>query len=278
MPLTTSNSAPFLTQDQIGDLLVRPVMDTSVASRVCTSVTTTSHTYRVPIITADPSAAWVPEGVEIPFSQTEGDELPITPQSVKGLTSFSVEFEGDATPEVIAQVGDGLTRDIARRVDHAFFADSGQANQPAGLADLTGFNPVDSGGWTDADPFSLAVVNAETHFTQIDSWVCNPATLGQLMSIKEGTTSVRPLLTEVVVANQLQRQIMGAQVLVSPYVPDGVVWGLPRNRCVFVVREDASVTRHDDTLASSGQVLLRGLMRIGWGFTDPAALSKIAAA
>lgn len=275
MPMTTSNSAPFLSPDQVGDILVNPVADQSVAAQACTVIMTSSHVYRVPVWTTDPSAAWVPEATEIPLSQGAGVELPITPQSVKGLTPFSVEFEEDATPEAIQQLQAGLVRDVVRTVDKAFFADSGQPDQPSGLADLQGINQIDAAGWVNADPFSLAVVNAEARFTEVSSWVCNPATLGKLMIIKEGSTSSRPLLDTVVVADAVQRQIAGAKLLVSPYVPDDTVYGLPQNRCIFVIRDQAEVTRHEDTLASSGQVLLRTVMRIGFGFSDPASVSKI---
>ncbi|MEJ7742083.1 MAG: phage major capsid protein [Nocardioidaceae bacterium] len=68
-------------------------------------------------MTADPTAAWVAEGDEIPISDPTLAELTVTPAKVAGLTIVSRELADDSDPAAAYVVGAGLARDIARRVD-----------------------------------------------------------------------------------------------------------------------------------------------------------------
>ena len=59
MTLTTGTAGPLLTPEQVEGLLVLPVLAASVALNplVSTVVRLTGSTYRIPKVTADPSAA-----------------------------------------------------------------------------------------------------------------------------------------------------------------------------------------------------------------------------
>ena len=70
MALTTTGGASILTPEEVGTLVVRPLMEQSVAAQVSTVIPTTSHDFRVPIVSADPTAAWTAEGAEISVSVT----------------------------------------------------------------------------------------------------------------------------------------------------------------------------------------------------------------
>src|SRR3954468_6880718 len=123
MTLTTGTAGPLLTPEQVEDLLVLPVLAASVALNplVSTVVRLTGSTYRIPKVTADPSAAWVAEGAEIPVSDLTTNELVVTPSKVAGLSVITSELAEDSSPEASTEVGAGLARDIARKVDAAFF-------------------------------------------------------------------------------------------------------------------------------------------------------------
>ena len=90
------------------------MMAASVFAQIATRQTTNSHTYRIPTVTADPTAAWVAEGAEIAPSDPTLAELVVTPSKVAGLTIISNEMANDSDPAVAAVVGQGLARDIAR--------------------------------------------------------------------------------------------------------------------------------------------------------------------
>lgn len=89
MTATTVNTAALLTPEQVESLLVLPVLAASVALNplVSTVVRLTGSSYRIPRVTADPSAAWVAEGAEIPVSDLTTNELVVIPSSAVGSTA-----------------------------------------------------------------------------------------------------------------------------------------------------------------------------------------------
>lgn len=146
MTLLTSpvGSTHGLLPNEISALIVHPVRQKSVALRVASVVTTTSHEYRVPIVEGDAGAAWVAEGNEIVASDADFDELVVRPQKVAGLSIISRELAEDSAPSAQQLVGEGLAQSIAAKVDAAFFGDT-VANGPSGLLSVTGFR-----SWTPA--------------------------------------------------------------------------------------------------------------------------------
>ena len=144
MSLTTATGAGIVRPEEVGQLVVQPVIAASVALTVSSVVTTDAHQYRLPVITADPTAGWFAEGVDITPSDATVDEVIVTPAKVAGLTIISRELAEDSTPDAAQVVGDGLARDLARKIDLAFFANT-TANGPDGLLSLTP-QTVDTGG------------------------------------------------------------------------------------------------------------------------------------
>src|SRR5580765_4789204 len=154
MTMNRTNGAAILAPEQVGELLVQPAMDMSVAAQVSTVVTITGSSFRIPMVQTDPSAAWVAEGAEIPVSDAVLAEDNLVPAKLAGLTIITSELADDSSPEASQQVGLGLARDIARKLDGAYFGTKGASTvQPAGLADLSGFTAVSAGAaFTNCDP------------------------------------------------------------------------------------------------------------------------------
>jgi HK97 family phage major capsid protein len=90
MALYTATGGPILSPEQVAALVVQPLIDQSVAAQVSTVITTTSHDLRVPIVTADPAAAWTAEGAEIGVSDPTLTELTVTPRKLAGLVVVSM--------------------------------------------------------------------------------------------------------------------------------------------------------------------------------------------
>src|SRR3712207_315789 len=129
------------TPEQVESLLIKPVLAASVAlNPLCSRVRRpTPPLLPAPAVTADRTAAWVAEGAEIPVSDLQTAEVDVVTKKVAGLSVVTSELAEDSSPEATAEVGRGLARDIARKVDAGFFAD-GTGNggeQPDGLASLT---------------------------------------------------------------------------------------------------------------------------------------------
>lgn len=279
MTTTTATASAILRPEDVAELLVLPTMEASVAGQVCTIVTTASKTFRIPRVAADPSAQWVAEGDEIAPSDVTLDEVDVTPAKVAGLTIITSELAADSTPEAAAVVGDGLARDIARKVDAAFFGKLvAPAPQGLGWLALTGADKLTSVAagteFTGVDPFLEALAAAENVGTAITAFIGNPADVLTMAKIKKATGSNEPLLGSSATA-ATERTIAGVPLIVSPAVTAGTIWGVPRTRCYLVVREDATVLSDTSVFFTSDRVAVRATMRVGIGMPHPAAVVKI---
>lgn len=274
MPMSTVNGAPILTDAQVADLLVTPVQHLSIAAQVARVVTISTGSFRIPMVTADPSAAWVAEGQEIPVSDAELAELTVSPSKVAGLTIVTRELADDSSPEAAETVGQGLARDIARKLDQAFLG-ALPAPAPAGLGSVTGVTTVAAPtDWADADPFSEAVYAAEGVNANIGAWLAHPDDALALATVKESSGSNKALLTPD--ATQGGRRVIGGiPLLTSPYATPGTVWGIDPATALIVVRDGAEVTADRSVFFTSDRVAVRATMRVGLAFPHAAALVKI---
>lgn len=272
----------FFGVTQTADLLLTPLESKSLAFKIPTQVRTSGHTFRIPAVRQDPSAAWVAEGEEIPVSAAVGDEVAITPRKVAGLVTVSSETADDTNPAAATMVGDGLARDIARKVDQAFFgaAPTGPAatrqapgleSLPAGGAD--GITLVPGGSLTDLEPFIDALAAAEEAGVVISAWVADSDSASTLAKLTTGSGSSVPLLgTDA--ANGIARTVLGIPLIVSPYVVAGI-WGLSAATAVTVLRDDVSIDVDRSAYFSSDMVAIRGRIRVGFGFPNPAGIVKV---
>ncbi|MGY1692342.1 phage major capsid protein [Geodermatophilus sp. SYSU D01105] len=283
MTLTTGTTGPLLTPEQVESLLIKPVLAASVAlNPLCSRVLRpTAPSVRLPAVTADPTAAWVAEGAEIPISDLTTAEVDVLTKKVAGLSVVTSELAEDSSPEATAEVGRGLARDIARKVDAAFFGDgtAQSGEQPDGLAALTvgagGVQDIAAGtAPTDLDAFAEAQMLAANVGAQLTAFVTNPATALVLANMKEATGSGKPLL-QPDPTQPTRRVIFGVPLLTSPEAPAGTVWGLPAERVVTAVRRDAEVKADRSVFFTSDRVAVRATCRVGFGFPHMAALVRI---
>jgi HK97 family phage major capsid protein len=275
MSVSLSNISA-ITPDQIESLIVRPVETASVAMQVATLINTSATDTRIPRVMSDPSASWVAENAEIGASDPTVDDIVITPKKLAGLTVLSNESVADSNPAAASIVGDGLTRDIAKKVDIAFFGARGaDPVRPAGLEDLTGFNLIDPGtAWSDLDPFAEAIADAEGLGLTVNAFVANPADALILAQLKVATGSNVPLLgADPTTATR--RLLQGVPLLVSSAVTVGTVWGLPKLRAVVVRRNDVDLQIDKSAYFTSDRTAIRAIMRVGFGFPHAAAIQKI---
>ncbi|MEU2088050.1 phage major capsid protein [Nocardia beijingensis] len=270
---TTSSGVGGLLPEQIHQLIVQPVQRDSVAFQVTTLLSTDSTSSKFPIVTADPAAQWVPEGAEITPDDSEHDELEITHRKVAGLTIVSRELAEDSNPQALDIVGAGLVRSIVAKVDTAFFAAT-TTNGPDGIGSTT-HQLVDVGsGIANTDPFAEAIAKAESVGAQITNFVAHPDTALNLAKLKEITGSNRPLLGPDP-SRPGARTVLGVPLLVSPYVTDGDIWGIPRAFAFTTLRRNTTLTISEHAYFSSDRVGVKATMRVAFGFPHPQAIVRI---
>lgn len=275
MSLSTTTGASVLTPEQVSALVVLPLIESSVAAQASTVIQTSSHDLRVPIVSADPTAAFVAEGSEITASDPTLTELVITPKKLAGLTVLSNELANDSSPAALSVVGEGLVRDLRRKLDAAWLGNT-TANGPNGLGSLTTSTATNGGSWSTLDSFEAAKSTAESLHTEITAFVTSPATALALSTLKQFATvgSNMPLLQSDP-TQPSARTISGVPLLVSPSVTADTVWAIPKAHTLMVIRQDATVVTDSSVYFTSDRVAVRATIRLSFGFTQPLAIVKI---
>jgi HK97 family phage major capsid protein len=241
---------------------------------VGTVVPINSHVLRVPRVLSDASASFVPEGGEIPATDAAVDQLDITPAKLAALSVITSELAADTSPSALKIVGDGLVRNAATKLDAAFFGTS-TTNGPAGIGSITPTAADAGDSWTNLDAFEFARSTAEQHNTVVDSFVGNPATVLKISTLKEQSGSNKGLL-QADPSKPTGRTVAGVPLLTSPAVPNDVIYGVPRDRVVIALRQGATVESDKSVYFTSDRLAIRLTLRVSWGFTDPASITKIA--
>lgn len=274
MATYSAQAAPVLRPEDVDALIVAPVTETSVAARVSTTRTTSSPKLRIPVVSSDPQAQWVPEGGEITPSDPVLDETVVEPSKVAGLTVISREAADDTDPAASEIIGDGLTRDIATRIDEAYFG-AMAAPAPSGLEALTGMTtyttPTGVTAWVDLDPFIEAEFAGPTPLTAYAAHSTDAKALAKLKTADGSNEYLLPLDPN----RPGQRTINGVPLYVSDFVTVGSVWGIAASRSRVVIREDVEVTSDRSVYYTSDRVAVRAIMRLAFGFPTPASFVKV---
>lgn len=274
---TSGGGSSILSPEQVGKLVVEPLYQQSTAlqENVATRVATSSHSYRIPKLTADATAAWVAEGAEITPSDPTVSELTVTPSKVAGLTVLSSELAADSSnPAAANLIGNSLVNDVANQIDAAFFGNT-TTNGPSGLGSITP-TAVDAGtAYTSLDPFAEAISQLQQKGSRATAFLVNPTLALVLAQLKEDSTiSLKPLLQPD--PTQPGKQLVfGVPLVVNKHVPDDTVWAVDASRIVVVMRSDTSVETSDQVYFTSDRIAVRTTCRIGFGFPYEAGLVKI---
>lgn len=271
---TTTPTVNALLPDSYGPLVVQPALEASVFAQIATIAKTGSTEYRIPIVSADPTAAWVAEGAEITPSDPTLQELVVTPAKVAGLTIISRELADDSDPAAAQVVGNGLARDIARRIDQAAFAGLA-APAPAGLSTLSGIQTyVNASAYGNLDFAAEAISKAETVGATITAFVAAPATALALAKIRTASGSNEPVLGKDA-TSATGRMILGVPLLVSPFVAANTLWAIDSSRVWLVVRDDATIEADRSVFFTSDRVAVKATMRAAFGFVHPQSVVKV---
>ena len=271
--MTLLNYQP-ISREEVGPLLIQPVQRESVAFATSTTVSTSGYSFRIPLVEGDPTATWVAEGSDIPLSDADLGELTVIPSKVAGLSVISRELAEDSSPAAAEVVGNGLARNIAVKVDAAWFG-ALAAPAPSGLGAVSGVQTA-VGAFTNTDPFATAISLAEQVGATLTTFATDPATALTLSKLKEQSGSNKPLLGSDATAAG-QRRILGVELVTSPAITAGTIWAYDRSRVWTVLRDDVTLDVDKSRYFESDRVGIRATMRIGFAFGHPASIIKITA-
>ncbi|MFK0200902.1 phage major capsid protein [Streptomyces lavendulae] len=272
--LTSSSGASAVLPVEYGEIVTKPVEALSVAYLTGTKVLTNSNSYEIPILASDVTAGAISEGAEITPSDAAFNPLRVVPAKFGGLTIISRELADDSNPSAADQVGRSIARQIANSVDNSLF-NALSAPNPAGFASLSGISTVSAPvTYVNLDPFEEAVSKSEAAGGRITHWVTGAATALEIAKLKDASGSNRGLLNPDL-AVEGRRTILGRPVVVSPYVPADVVYGISKDDFLVVTREDTRLDVDHSAYFSSDRVGVRGTMRVAFAMPVPAAHVRI---
>ena len=275
MSFYTTNGAAILRPEQVAALVVQPVQQEAVCTRISSVINTNSKDTRFPIVTSDVSAAWAAEGDEIVPSDPGTDELVVTPRKLAALTIISREQATDSDPAAVQLVGASIARNLARKLDAAYFGGA-VVNGPSGLESVVGTQAIPAGTISNADPFVEAEFKVADAGGAISAWACNANTAAILAKLKAEAGSNVPLL-QPDVTMPTRRAINGAPLFVVPgnAIPDGGVWGVDTSKVFVVIREGATLDVDASAYFSSDRIGVRATLRVGFAFPHAAVIAKV---
>ncbi|MDW5610663.1 phage major capsid protein [Mycolicibacterium sp. D5.8-2] len=282
MSFLSTNAAGILTPEVVHDLIVQPTQEASVAMSTATAVPTGSHEFTFPVLVDDASAAWYNEGEDMTLTDPNVDELVARPKKIASLTKVSRELAEDSSPEATALVGASVARDIARKIDRAWFAAS-TPKGPSGLRSLIGSaGAVEGGPYTNADPLAEAISLIEQTGSTPTAFVGSAGTVLALSKLKKATGSNEPLLSPNLATGatqRIERQLLGVKMWTVPdtVLDEDEVWAYDRSKVFVVLRRDVDLAVDPSFFFGSDSLAVRCTMRIDFAFPHAASVVRIGA-
>lgn len=277
MALYSPGAAGIIRPEDVGALVVQPVSRESVAFQVATVVNTDSASFRIPIITSDTTAAWTAEGADITPSDVGVGELDCVPRKLAAFSIISSELAADSSPAAQTVVGESIARDLAKKIDSAFFGDT-VSNGPSGLQSLNDIQFVDADSITNIDPFAEAVSKLENVGGRVTHFVANASTVLTLSKLKKLSTGSNEPLLQPDPTQPTRRQILGIPLISVPdtVVAANTVWALDNSRVFVILRQGAELVVDASRYFESDRLGIRATLRVGFGFPHERAVVKIA--
>jgi HK97 family phage major capsid protein len=270
MAVLNSTLENAYTPEDYGKLVDIEVNAKSVAFQAATVVDTNSHQIRFPVLVSDPATGWYAENSAITLVDADTDEVVVVPKKVAGLTQVSNEAAEDSDPAVAEIIGRALARDIAKKVDAGFFADT-TTNGPSGLLSVS-YTTEDSGTIANLDSFHDAKSAAIAEGAELTHFVLAPDVALTLAKLKVLTTGSNQSLVDSVDDGV---RLAGVPVLVSPAVAEGNAWGLDKSQIMTVRRLGTTVVSSKDAAFGSDATQIRAVSRVSFGFANPAGIIRI---
>jgi HK97 family phage major capsid protein len=212
-------------------------------------------------------------------SDTGVDEVDVTPKKLGALSIISNELANDSSPAAQIVVGESIARDLARKIDSAFFGYQ-VTNGPNGIEHVTGkqFVDTDTVPLTNVDAFSTAISKAENVGATVTAFVANATTVLALSKLKKLSTGSNEPLLQPDPTLPTRRQILGVPLYSVPdtVVGTGLVWAIDGSRVFVVLRQDVDLVVDASRYFESDRLGIRATMRVDFGFPHPESIVRIA--
>jgi HK97 family phage major capsid protein len=145
-----------------------------------------SATLTIPVLEADPTAAWKPENVEGAASDPAFGAVVVRPRTLFALVKASRELIEDA-PAADTTIRDSLTAALALELDRAALRGAGAGPEPLGLRNTPNVQTLASIGSPDYDDLLQALELIQTANGAATAALLTPRDAGTLARLKDTT-------------------------------------------------------------------------------------------
>ncbi len=223
---------------------------------------------RIPLVTDDGTAAFVPEGEQIPGGGGRLDEAIIQTRMVATMNMFSIDAlaqSGNAESALTA-----MGRRVVAHADRAFVASDAE---PYGLLHDPALTT--DGGAVDGSLDALVdgVTTIEAAGGQPTHVLAAPDAWAALSKLKAATGSNMPLLGGGTAATE--RAVLGLPVVTSSAVPSGQLLVLDRGAILVAAPEGPTVESSRDFAFDYYAIAARATFRFGWKVARPDHVVKL---
>lgn len=216
-----------LTREQVQNLLIKPLEDTSVFLSAGPRIFDTNGSpVRIPKLGGATSPAWHGENEQITDVDMDFDEvtlLPSTIKSVKTLTRFSNELARQSIVSLDATIKDRLVKDVADKLDAAFLTGTGgtpAGTEPVGILNYAGVQELDAALSLDTLIDAWGLLLSANANTKAAKFLMHPSDFVALRKVKQGTGSNQYVLTPDPTQDGVFR-LFGSQVIITARIPAG---------------------------------------------------------
>ncbi|ODU14002.1 MAG: hypothetical protein ABS80_21255 [Pseudonocardia sp. SCN 72-51] len=275
MAISRSEAAAILSPEQVEALVISPVLQRSVAGQALTLQGITGSTARFPVVKSDPAAAWTAEGAEISASDTDFDEIEVSPYKLAALSVVTNEAASDSNPSAPGIIGAGLVRDLVRKLDKALFSAT-TTNGPAGLPSLSNTHAVTVNAWADIyDGLVDAASAVESSGSHVSCWLFSPGDAASLAKITVGDDRRAPLFGSVTGTLDAGRTLLGAPLLISDQQPDGIAYAVDSTTAHLCTWSGTEVVADTSAYFTSDRLAIRAKMRTAFAFVHEPGIATI---
>lgn len=285
MPASTQ-TAPELTQEQVVNLLIKPLTARSVFLAAGPRIfDTDGNQVRIPTLVSMTDPAWHGENELITEVEADFGEitlLPSTMQSVKSLTRFSNELARQSVIALDAALRDRMVADVADKLDSQFLSASGDGiTTPKGIFAYTGVQTLAVDGPLTLDDLQDAeglVLAANVNPASV-RWFL---TSRDFVALRKGKDTTGRYLIQPDPTEGGAYRLLGHGVTVTNRLPD-TTGTTPTGRALLadmsqiaVARDLApSVTILDQTYGDYDQQAIRVVARYDAAPLNPEAIVKL---
>lgn len=276
MAQSTDNTGALI-QEQVADLLVKPLEAESVVLNAGPRTFDTSEPLRIPKITSTFDPEFTAENEEINSDDSaEFDEVRLMPsdrKSLKSIVRFSNEALRQTTVGLDQVLKERLVTDVASKLDDALLTGDGSSHTITGITEQSGTQSaeLDAG---DPDSFLDAIGKAQGAHVEPDRWFLNTDDFIKLRKTQD--EQGRYLLESDLTADATYR-LFGIKVVVTSRLDSGTALLCDMDKIAVARDVDASVTLLSERYAEYDQQAIRVVTRYDLGLLHPEAVVVLTA-